>query len=512
MQPETEDQSVPPRVNRAPNSRQAAFLVGLCAVFVLTIYVWLISVGTWIHWPTHWSAYDSLATAFRHGQLSVEAVPDPGLLALPDPYDPAARQDIPYLQDFSLYKGRYYLYFGPVPALGLAVVKSFIPGPIGDQYLTFAFVAGIFFLQSFLIVTIRKKFFPDASPWTLVPAVLVAGLMIPWTWILSTPSIYNASITAGQFFFLAAFLAAFSAFGQSPVSTGRLLFSALLWVAAIGSRITLIFPVAFMALFITICIALQYRRAPAHSSGSLHAMLALSTPLALGLAGLAWYNWARFDSVFETGFKYQLGGLFKQAHLGELFWPGYIVQNLYNYWLTPPGLKYPFPYLFPSSGLRESLIPFIKIPEIYHVQEITGLLYGAPFLVLALLPVFGLLHRVPANLAGDERAQLFKWLVTALAGSFVFGSALFLAFFWAAERYIVDFLPSLLLLSLIGMWQLDRRLAFISWGRTAYWIALSFLMAASILVSFLLSLSFNSDAFRHLNPLLWRQLSNLFRP
>ncbi len=30
--------------------------------------------------------------------------------------------------------------------------------------------------------------------------------------------------------------------------------------------------------------------------------------LAVGLAVLAWYNWARLDSIFETGFSYQLAG------------------------------------------------------------------------------------------------------------------------------------------------------------------------------------------------------------
>ena len=67
----------------------------------------------------------NLATAFEHGSFSLEAKPNPALLALPDPYDPSARAGINYPKDFSLYKGRYYLYFGPVPALILAIFKRY---------------------------------------------------------------------------------------------------------------------------------------------------------------------------------------------------------------------------------------------------------------------------------------------------------------------------------------------------------------------------------------------------
>ncbi len=104
------------------------------------------------------------------GRLWLEEKPVPALLALPDPYDPAARQGIPYPQDASLYKGRFYLYFGPVPALILLPAKAILAGRIGDQYLVFLFVTGIFLIQSFLLITIRSRFFADAPPWTLRPS------------------------------------------------------------------------------------------------------------------------------------------------------------------------------------------------------------------------------------------------------------------------------------------------------------------------------------------------------
>ena len=495
----------------ARRSSRPLILVALSNLLVLTIYVWLISVGTWIHWPGHWSLYDALATAFRHGQLALMEKPDPALVALPDPFNPATRQGIPSPQDISLYNGRFYSYFGPVPALILAIVKFFVAGTIGDQYLVFAFSSGIFLLLSYMIVVIRRSFFADISDWALVPVILVGGLMNPFVWVVSTPSVYNAAITAGQFFFLAGFCMSFAAVRKIPVSSWQLTLSGLLWVAALGSRIVLILPIAFMAVFIALTLALQALRAGALAK-SLPPMLALIGVLAIGLGELAWYNWARFGSITETGFRYQLGGLFKQAHLGELFWPGYILQNLYNYLLNLPRVRYVFPYLTPVEGVTESIVAPISLPIVYRAQQMTGILYSSPLITLALLPVISILLRHPGVLIKTNEKRWFKWLVIGLGGSFLAGAAFFIAFFWAAERYLIDFLPCLFLLSVIGLWQLDQYLVSKPRARALYWVALVGLIAFTITVSILLSMNFNSDGFRRLNPILWRQLSNLFRP
>ena len=128
------------------NSSQVIPLGILCYLFVLAIYVWLISIGQWTKWPTISSYYDSLASSFSQRHLYLEINPDPALLALPNPYDPNARTGIDYPQDVSLYKGKFYLYFGPTPALILVIAKTVFPVVIGDQYLVFAFIAGIYLL------------------------------------------------------------------------------------------------------------------------------------------------------------------------------------------------------------------------------------------------------------------------------------------------------------------------------------------------------------------------------
>ncbi len=496
----------------SPTSRRSSLLPALLPLaIVLVVYVWLISVGTWTHWPGRWYSYDELATSFRQGRLFLPQKPDPALLALPNPYDPAARQGMSFLQDASLYNGRYYLYFGPVPALILAPIKTFVAARVGDHILVFAFASGILILISALLLVIRERYFPRSPAWILSLAILTAGLVNPLPWILNTPSVYNAAITAGQFFFLAGFAAAYISLTRQPVSVAGLALAGLLWAAAVGSRITQVVPIAFMV-FLTLATTLIRHRRAGSTAGAVAPGLALLLTLAGGLMLLGWYDWARFGSVFETGVKYQLAGIPLQEYGSRIYSASYLAQNLYNYWLNLPALKHPFPYFNPVVGSTTSVLPWLHLSRIYQTQEVTGLLYTAPWLLLAVLPVAGLFwpRLLPPSTRPED--QSLRWLILALAGSFLFGAAFFLVFFWAAERYMLDFIPALMLLSFIGLWQLDELLRSKPRLRFLIRAILAVLMLASILLSLLLSMTFNADGFRHLNPVLWRQLGNLFRP
>lgn len=499
------------RIREFFTSRSSLFLlVILCDLFVLTVYIWLISIGHWDQWPTRSTYYDSLATSFSHGQSFLEIKPDPALLALPNPYDPDTRTGIDYPQDVSLYKGKFYLYFGPVPALILVFVRILSSNAIGDQYLVFAFVSGIFLLLSLLIVNFQQRYFRDISAWFIALIVLMVGLMNPFVWVLGNPSIYNAAITAGQFFFLTGFYSVLSALEGDTPSKWKMALTGLFWAAAIGSRMTQILPVGFMTVLVFAGLALLRARQGGPVSQSIPTMLALGLTLGLGLAILGWYNWARFESPLETGITYQLAGPYIQKYRQELFSPAYIIQNLYVYFLNPPKLGFPFPYLSPIKGIRNSLIPFISLPKIYYTQDSIGILYSSPFILLAIVPVIVLfLKRPKVSFSGNQ--FFFRWLIVGLCGSFLSAFAGLVAFFWVAERYIVDFIPCLTLLSIIGFWQLNQYLARSPLGRVLYWTLGISLIVITIIASILLALSLNAAGFRSLNPLLWRQLGNIFQ-
>jgi len=490
---------------------QVFLLVFLCDLFILTVYVWLISGGSWTNWPTLNNYYDQLATSFAHGQLSLQAKPDPALLVLRNPYNYNARNGIPYPPDISLYKGKFYLYFGPVPALILLIAKIVYSQPIGDQYLVFAFISGICILQSFIIAKLWRRFFPELSPWIISPAILVSGLIS--SYLLTFPAIYNAAITGGQFFFLAGFYSAWSALDRASISRLRLALAGILWIGAIGSRITLILSVGFMALMLALWIFKIYRQDRSQSR-FISSITALGVPLVVGLAILAWYNWARFDSIFETGFSYALTGLNLQRYSHVLFSPLYIFQNLYNYVFIPPRFKSTFPFLVLVKGEINPIVSFLPLPSIYYSQKIAGLLYSAPFTLFASIPIIGLLfgskHPMTSSTNKDDLV-LFRWVTASLSGSFVLEFIFVLLFFWAANRYLVDFLPALVLLSIIGFWQGGR---YFSSRPVSLVLYLAFgigLIVVSIIVAILMAFSLSPSFFYFYNPNAWNIIINFFR-
>ena len=124
---------------------------------IILFYLWLVSLGLWKDFPLSTNYYDLQATAFHDGQLSLEVEPDPSLLALENPYEPANRENISVLWDATLYKGKYYLYWGPAPAFLLALVKFVFTREIGDNILTFLFLAGTFIFLVLIIYDVWKN-------------------------------------------------------------------------------------------------------------------------------------------------------------------------------------------------------------------------------------------------------------------------------------------------------------------------------------------------------------------
>ena len=431
------------------------FLSAIVVLAVVIIYVGFVSGGHWTYWPKTSDYYNQLATSFQHGQLALLTRPDPALLSLQNPYDPQQRMNIPFVMDASLYKGQFYLYFGPVPALLLAIIKFLVPFDIGDQYLVFVFIIGIFSLQSFLLVRIRRRFFNGLPNWMDAVAILAAGLIGPFTRMLVHPWIYEAALSGGQFFFLAGLTCAFLALEQGEINNRWLFASGILWACATGTRVTQLFPIAFMTLVILVFVFRNVLQTKSYSM-MVKPIGALAAPLAVGGAALAWYNYARFGSIFEFGLYYQLAYNL-QSFYHTMFLRGYIPQNLYNYFLNPFSVGSSFPFLIPQNGNKTPLFDFYSLPKPYVIDGfITGLLYASPFIIFAVVPVLFLVAswiNKRKSKSGDE--SFLDWINASLIGSFLAPAIPLMMFFNAATRYESDFMSSLSMLAVIGFWQVS---------------------------------------------------------
>jgi len=477
-------------------SHQIFFFTSLSILLVITAYIWFISFGSWVRWPaiTNYDGYyNELASAFQHGSLSLEIKPGPALLALHDPYDPTARNsnNVPYPIDFSLYHGNYYLYFGPVPALFLLVIRLLGISAIGDHYLVFGFVLGMLIFQSLLIIKIWKRFFKSIPIGLMSLCILFCGLVSPMPWILTEARVYEAASTSGQFFFLVGLYFIVIALDRESISVGQLAIAGISWMLAIGSRLTQIVPISFVVLMIVFWAFRTYSQTKLRSKVILP-LIAVGLPLVLGMAILGWYNWARFDSAFETGFYYELAGSFLQKYSHVLFSPLYLLPNLYNYLVMPPKINMTFPFLQPVAGYGADQLSTMNLPPIYSSGELTGLLYSAPFVLFAGIPLLSLLSRKRNSNGQVDQGNdkfFFIWLMISLLGAFLFGFAPVITFFFVETRYIADFMPSLVLLSIIGFWQGYNFLSHKSALHKLYVAVGMILIITSIVVSVLLALS-----------------------
>jgi hypothetical protein len=279
------------------------------------------------------------------------------------------------------------------------------------------------------------------------------------------------------------------------------------WALAIGSRFTQVLLIGFMSLMIFMWIAKPYFQKKAIKDAIPFA-LALGTPIATGIALLGWYNWARFGSVFETGFNYALAGPYLQSFAKELFLPIYIPQNLYNYLFNPVNIRNTYPFLKSTLGQTTPIFSFYSLPKAYTSDEITGWIYSAPFTFFALIPIANLAFN--ARKTKDDSRRFLNWIIVSLVGSFIFALTPLLMFFWLSTRYMMDFFPELILLSIIGFWQGHQLLRQRPIPRIIYSFIGIVLALITIVVSNALGLSSHTARIKAYNPELWNFLINFF--
>ena len=502
----------------ASKIKQVYFLAGLIVLGVLVVYVWFISVGFWTTWPKTTNYYDMLATSFQHNQLSLQIQPDPLLLAMPDPYDIYAREaqtGITYLFDGSFYNGRFYLYWGPVPALILLPFKFIFLGEIGDQYLVFAFVSGLFIFQSLLILKIWRRFFEDLPAWTVLLGISLAGLSTPGTWILNQPQIYEASIESGQFFLIGGLYFAFIALDRPVTSLWRLVVTGIFWSAAVGSRNVLALPVILLALMIALWMVRFRGPEAAHARAAVN-LMGLLLPLVIGAGFLGWYNWARFGSPLESGLRFQLSGINYREYYNDLFSVRYFLLNLRYYLFTPFRFVHGFPFIKPIT--TSSWPPLsIPVPIFYYAKErVTGLLYSSPFLLFAVIMTVCSISNVvrPRNndsvTVGNVGQGLLYWLSFSLLGITAVSSITLLLYYYCTMRFIDDFIPALSLLAVLGFWQGYCLLSQRRYFRFVYGFISMGLAAYTLTAGTLLGISSYTERFRYLNPALFDNMVRFF--
>jgi hypothetical protein len=464
-----------------------------------------------------------LAESFSNGQTALPVEPSPQLSELDNPYDPEKRSGIPFLFDASYYQGKYYLYWGPAPAVIITLLKLPTGQNIGDELIGFFAIVLIFLFSSLTLLYLRRKYFPSIPDWLLAVSILIVGTSHPMLWFLSWPSIYFAAIACGQAFLLAGVYFILPVLDSSSRNPLRLLGVGIVWALAIGSRITLIIPVGF--LLITTVILLASEKRTTSKPGALAGrIIALGFPIVIAIALLGFYNQVRFGDPIETGLRYQLSKLDQKTIIeqGRHFNIAFGLPNSVYYLLTPFRIRASFPFIrpllnkFPTfSGYLESFTP----PE-HHIDNVTGLLWAMPTILFC-----GVLVReiiccrqitTPSSSPNKTRTgqqgnhQSIKRIGSILLITGLAAASPVLVYYWVSNRFLLEVVPLLAICSTLGIWLIYRKSLVFPLTRILINSLIISAVIVSTLISLLLTFTGAWNQFDDLNPALWNTLTDLF--
>lgn len=455
---------------------------------ILLIYIWFVTTGLMKSLISETNYFDLQANAFAKGQLELDVQPDPALLAFKDEslYEPENRTGIPVLWDATLYNGKYYLYWGPAPALLLTLVKPFYKPDVGDRLLVLLFLIGTLLFLNLTILDLRKRYFDHIPHWAVLAVVAFAGLVNPMPYVLVEGRIYEAAIVAAQFFLIGGFYFLLPSLDQP--SYPRLVLAGMFFVFSIGSRTTVLPGIALLSILLPVW-AYQTQR-----QRIIPIMLAFALPIAIGGAAYAAYNHARFGSITEFGYRYQLTSYNLYQKIDETFAVEYIPPNLYKTLFNPLERRDAFPHIFPTRWSGPDWLTNYR-PKMYlaFTENITGLFVSSPFVLFALLAFI------------KPRRDL-RWVLASITVTFLAIFVTLQAFFFIAMRYLLDAVPTLALLVIIGFWH-----GFEIFKNKKIYIALAaVLLTYTIALSLLISYSGNLETFRILNPKLVQEMTWTF--
>ncbi len=465
------------RVERSLPRRAAAWVrserLGLAFALVIlvivgAVVVWYSSIGLFPNFPKVNNLYVMLAQAFLHGQVSLLETPPPELVALENPYDVMAREDIPHLWDASYYQGKYYFYWGPVPALFFAAwIALTRVEPLGQVGVILP-ALGLLAVLLYLVWQTRRAAYPR-SPVVMVGLfLLVAAVNTPMLFLYDRARIYETSIIAGQFFLFLG-MAGWVKYALSG-KNGWLVLAGLGWGLAVLTRYNLALSVL---MYLAFCLPVLWKPR-ARWNERIRPLAALLVPLAVcGLSMLA-YNAARFGNPLETGLQYQLTNMVEtNGHFSPVYFP----SNVFLYFLFPYIKVGQYPVIRSIFEVAAQAPAWANFPVDKMNDEVIFSLRTVPFtwLLAPLLFVVGALRlasrgksreEIPAAQAGAPNLWPRLGWMMALGG--LAQLLLLMFYYFTAIRFIVDFIMSWLLVVLFLLWEVDRRLA----DRRLWWLRL----------------------------------------
>lgn len=388
-------------------------------IFAFIQVLLVVGVADWFNYDlrptvdTAWrDFYQETADALNEGHVDLNSLQYnkqyvdniPKLEKLPNVYSYQTREGIPYKFDYALYKGKYYTYFGIVPtALVYLPVLKMTGNVLNTSYLLVLIMCFIMIAMTRFAYNVFRRN-KKANVWLGLMAAfaLINGSFV---WFLTTKlSVYELPRLSALLFTIIGINLFYTSLKNGKIRKVNIVLGALCMALSVGCK-----PNFILASIITFIILLHNLKCVAkekYGDGigiirsvfnkySVGTLVCYMVPyICIGIA-LMYYNYLRFDSVFEFGAQYQLTIYDVTTYHFDNFAkiPEIIFQNIFSL----PTLTGKF--------------PFFDLP----VQQ-TGYL-GYQFAInncgILTLPIFWLIILVPFVLKKKEAPSLDKKMIVS---------------------------------------------------------------------------------------------------
>ncbi len=379
--------------------------------------------------------YNLVVEGFRAGHVWLAKDAPPALALAANPYDFVTYR--PYLKppwnliDLSYYRGRLYAYFGVTPAVILFwPYRALFGAPLHQATAVLLFAVVGYLAALGLALAAWRRHFPQVGPWAGAVLAVLLGSVTTLPVFLVRPGLYEVSISCAFALVMLCLACLWKGWHRGDRGFGWYAAASLAYGLAVGARPSLLF--GAVVLFIPAGASLRARALGRGDTPWLRELLAALLPISAIGAGLAAYNYYRFDSALQFGHDYQLSG--NNVYGTKSFEPRFLWDNLRLYFLEPLRWHGAFPFVW------EPVCPPLA-PGHLPVEFFFGTLANLPVLLAAAL--------VPFVCAGSGARPLSR-AAAVPAVLFLVVAATICSYAGATSRYLLDFIPALALLAALG--------------------------------------------------------------
>ena len=323
--------------------------------------------------------YQKLAEAFTQGSLSILDEPTPELVNMENPYDMAQRSaDVGegnYYFDYAYFNGKYYVYFGVVPAVLIYLPYYLFNGEHIHNH-TVCYIGILILLAAILMLfdVIIRKYYKKCGigVWLLTFELTIIGSFL--IYIAKRPDLYAVPIIFGLDFALLSM----NCFLRSEKKDGSLNNILITLGSLCAALIAGCRPQLFLFFILDILIVRKFAFSKKYllSVGGRKTIMAVGIPMVAVAATLMVYNFKRFGSPFDFGAYYNL--TFNDMRNRGNVWDR-VPLGIVAYLLRPLELSPEYPFF------KNLQLSSVYMGQTIQEDTYGGLFMASPFSLLGFL-------------------------------------------------------------------------------------------------------------------------------